>query len=141
LEGNVNVGSETTACFQCWLPLIEIDNYGQRLIGCVECNRWTRLGSKHVDMQLPEDDIDMQLPEDDIDALRRRRAAKESLHMRGSGSTGGSRCGLCSRLGADLYSCNAHLSRNVGSNFHPAVTQPSLTCQARLADTRHVMAC
>jgi hypothetical protein len=50
--------------------LTEIDHYGERLIGCVECNRWTRRGTKHVITQLPDEDID---------ALRRRRAAGEQL--------------------------------------------------------------
>jgi hypothetical protein len=27
-------------CLQCHAPLIEIDYYGQRLIGCIQCNRW-----------------------------------------------------------------------------------------------------
>jgi hypothetical protein len=45
---------------------MEIDHYGQRLVGCVECNRWTRMGSEHVLVQLPDEDID---------ALRRQRAA------------------------------------------------------------------
>ena len=45
-------------------PLIEIDHYGERLIGCIECNRWGRPG----DATLP-----MQLIEDDPDALRARR--------------------------------------------------------------------
>jgi hypothetical protein len=28
-------------CPNCHRPLIEIDHYGERLIGCIECNRWT----------------------------------------------------------------------------------------------------
>jgi hypothetical protein len=62
------LSNETTACFQCRGSLIEIDNYGERLIGCVKCNRWTRFGSEHVTMQLPEEDIE---------ALRYWRAAKK----------------------------------------------------------------
>jgi hypothetical protein len=27
-------------CAGCNRPLIEIDHYGERLIGCVRCNRW-----------------------------------------------------------------------------------------------------
>jgi hypothetical protein len=26
-------------CPNCHRPLIEIDHYGERLIGCIECNR------------------------------------------------------------------------------------------------------
>ena len=28
-------------CPHCRRPLIEIDHYGERLIGCIECNRWS----------------------------------------------------------------------------------------------------
>jgi len=51
-------------CPHCHHPLIEIDYYGERLIGCIECNRWGRPG----DATLP-----MQLIEDDLDGLRARR--------------------------------------------------------------------
>jgi hypothetical protein len=30
-------------CPHCHRPLIEIDHYGERLIGCIECNRSPRL--------------------------------------------------------------------------------------------------
>ena len=43
-------------CKQCDRPLIEIDNYGERLLGCIECNRWTWHGSKQP-IELPEDDL------------------------------------------------------------------------------------
>jgi len=59
---------ESTVCFQCRKALIEIDHYGERLIGCVECNRWGRPG----DMRLV-----MELMEEDIEALRYWRAAKK----------------------------------------------------------------
>jgi hypothetical protein len=49
----------------CHRPLIEIDYYGERLIGCVECNRWGRPG---------DDTLTMQLCEDDLEALRGARA-------------------------------------------------------------------
>jgi hypothetical protein len=64
----MSLNNETTVCFQCRGSLVEIDHYGKRLIGCVECNRWTRLDSEHVTMQLPEEDIE---------ALRYWRAAKK----------------------------------------------------------------
>ena len=32
-----------SACPHCHHPLIEIDHSGERLIGCIECNRWGRL--------------------------------------------------------------------------------------------------
>ena len=51
-------------CNQCKRPLIEIDHYGDRLIGCIECNRWGR----------PDDErLVMELKEDDLEALRAAR--------------------------------------------------------------------
>jgi hypothetical protein len=44
-------------CPNCHRPLIEIDHYGERLIGCIECNRWTWPGSDKPFMALPEDDL------------------------------------------------------------------------------------
>ena len=37
---------EGGTCFQCIRPLIEIDHYGERLTGCLECNVWR--GSKRA---------------------------------------------------------------------------------------------
>jgi hypothetical protein len=28
-------------CIQCKQPLVEIDNYGARLTGCLTCNLWS----------------------------------------------------------------------------------------------------
>jgi protein-arginine kinase activator protein McsA len=28
-------------CPSCHRTLIEIDHYGERLVGCIECNRWS----------------------------------------------------------------------------------------------------
>jgi hypothetical protein len=42
---------------RCEQPLIEIDHYGERLVGCVECNRWSWRGSRRLFMELPEDDV------------------------------------------------------------------------------------
>ena len=39
-------------------PLIEIDPYGERLVGCIECNRWSWRGSDRLFMELPEEDIE-----------------------------------------------------------------------------------
>ena len=48
----------STVCFHCRETLTEIDYYGERLIGCVECNRWGRLGDKRLVMELMEEDIE-----------------------------------------------------------------------------------
>ena len=45
-------------CKQCGKALIEIDHYGERLIGCIDCNRWTWPGSDEPFMELPEDDLE-----------------------------------------------------------------------------------
>jgi hypothetical protein len=45
-------------CPECHASLIEIDHYGERLVGCVECNRWSWLGSHRLLLELPDDDID-----------------------------------------------------------------------------------
>jgi hypothetical protein len=42
---------------RCKRPLIEIDHYGERLVGCVECNRWSWRGSHRLFMELPEQDL------------------------------------------------------------------------------------
>jgi hypothetical protein len=46
-------------CPDCNRGLIEIDRHGERLIGCVDCNRWSWVGSKtnHMFMQLPDEDL------------------------------------------------------------------------------------
>jgi hypothetical protein len=38
---------------------MEIDFYGERVVGCIECNRWTRDGW-----------LFMRLPEEDLEALK-----------------------------------------------------------------------
>jgi hypothetical protein len=53
---------DSTSCTQCDTLLIEIDFYGERLIGCIECNRWTRDGWLFI-----------HLPEADLEALRADR--------------------------------------------------------------------
>jgi hypothetical protein len=57
----------SSRCKQCDQPLVEIDNYGDRLIGCIECNRWNWRGSKRP----------MELPEDDLEALKAMVASRE----------------------------------------------------------------
>jgi hypothetical protein len=52
-------------CPYCQRPLIEIDYHGERLIGCINCNRWGKPGDKKLIMELMEDDLE---------ALREARA-------------------------------------------------------------------
>jgi hypothetical protein len=44
-----------SACTHCHQRLIELDHYGERLIGCIECNRWGRPGDATLPMQLRGD--------------------------------------------------------------------------------------
>jgi hypothetical protein len=46
------------ACHHCNGPLIEIDHYGKRLIGCIECHLWSWRGSERLFMELPEEDLE-----------------------------------------------------------------------------------
>jgi hypothetical protein len=45
-------------CPRCDGSLIEIDRFGERLIGCVGCNLWTYPDSESVSMALPEEDLE-----------------------------------------------------------------------------------
>jgi hypothetical protein len=49
--------NEFNTCQNCDRQIIEIDHYGQRLIGCLDCNRWSWEGSKRLFMELPEQDL------------------------------------------------------------------------------------
>jgi hypothetical protein len=48
---------EVGKCEKCNRRPLEIDHYGQRLIGCIDCNRWSWEGSKHLFMELVEEDL------------------------------------------------------------------------------------
>jgi hypothetical protein len=45
-------------CPTCGSQLIEIDHYGEVLIGCVHCNYWGRPGDKRPIMEMLEDDLE-----------------------------------------------------------------------------------
>jgi hypothetical protein len=40
------MGDKLETCPTCHGPLIEIDRYRERLVGCIECNRWRWPGSE-----------------------------------------------------------------------------------------------
>jgi hypothetical protein len=44
-------------CRYCNRPLMEIDHYGEALIGCIECNRWGHPNDEELIMELLEDDL------------------------------------------------------------------------------------
>ena len=48
-------------CPYCNGPLMEIDHYGEVLVGCITCNRWGHPG---------DDKLIMELMESDLEALR-----------------------------------------------------------------------
>ena len=49
--------NEPTVCPQCGRPLIEIDYYGEGLIGCADCNLWRKNGEEHL-KSLTEEDLE-----------------------------------------------------------------------------------
>jgi hypothetical protein len=51
-------GIQLETCFHCGGPLIEIDHYGERLVGCIECNRWTWSRSGQLMIELPKEDLE-----------------------------------------------------------------------------------
>jgi hypothetical protein len=40
--------SAKSLCFECKRPLVEIDNRGQRLPGCMTCNKWWSLTEREA---------------------------------------------------------------------------------------------
>jgi hypothetical protein len=48
------MSDSASSCFECKRPLTEIDNYGQRLKGCLTCNIWWSVAGDKV--RLPEED-------------------------------------------------------------------------------------
>jgi hypothetical protein len=56
-------------CKQCHQPLVEIDHYGERLIGCIECNRWKWRGSESILLELMPKDLEA------LRSLRLKRTA------------------------------------------------------------------
>jgi len=53
-------------CPRCFLPLIELDAYGERLRGCLNCNSWQVITTSEVLAKAEW----RELPEEDIAALR-----------------------------------------------------------------------
>jgi hypothetical protein len=54
----------TNGCFECKRPLVDIDNRGKRLTGCMTCNIWWSADDKQV--RLSEEDLSA------LHALRRK---------------------------------------------------------------------
>jgi hypothetical protein len=45
-------------CPYCSRPLTEIDYHGERLVGCLECNRWARPGDESLVMEIMEHELE-----------------------------------------------------------------------------------
>jgi hypothetical protein len=43
-------------CPDCHQPLIQIDHYGERWIGCIHCNKWGKPGDSNLVMELSDED-------------------------------------------------------------------------------------
>jgi len=37
---------------------MKVDHYGERLVGCLECNRWGKPGDENLIMELMEGDLE-----------------------------------------------------------------------------------
>jgi hypothetical protein len=58
------MASELVRCPRCNGALSEIDRFGERLVGCIECNRWNWPDSAEC--------VSLSLPQDDLSDLKRR---------------------------------------------------------------------
>jgi hypothetical protein len=45
-------------CPHCKHPLMEVDCYGEVLIGCIDCNRWGHSGDEEFTLEMLEDDLE-----------------------------------------------------------------------------------
>jgi len=64
-------------------PFIEIDRYGERLIGCLDCNAWGRPGDATLPMQLLEDDLEV-FRASRVDLWAGSRASSGAIFLCGS---------------------------------------------------------
>jgi hypothetical protein len=75
----VRMNQNRELCSQCNLPLIELDAYGERLRGCVECNKWQSLGSGEW-RRLLDDDL-IALKGNDPEHSFVRRGSRRSVRI------------------------------------------------------------
>ena len=45
-------------CPYCQRPLVQLDYYGEVLVGCINCNRWGKPDDEHLVMELMEADLE-----------------------------------------------------------------------------------
>jgi hypothetical protein len=60
-------------CPHCNRPLVEIDHYGEVLVGCIDCNRWGHPG---------DDKFIMELMDSDLEALRGNQRRGRLIRLR-----------------------------------------------------------
>ena len=56
MEINGGIEMSDKFCPYCNGPLMEIDHYGEVLVGCINCNRWGDPGDDKLIMELMESD-------------------------------------------------------------------------------------
>jgi hypothetical protein len=52
------VGHKLDICAVCGGSQIEIERFGEQLVGCIECNWWTWRTSENVSVTLTKDDLE-----------------------------------------------------------------------------------
>jgi hypothetical protein len=52
------MGDTLDTCAACNGPQIEIERFGGRFVGCIECNWWTWPTSESLSMALTEEDLE-----------------------------------------------------------------------------------
>ena len=63
--------SAKSLCFECKRPLVEIDNRGQRLRGCMTCNKWWSLTEREA----------VKLSVEDLSALQKLGRTKCGMRL------------------------------------------------------------
>jgi len=51
------MGDKLETCADCNGPQIEIERFGERLVGCIECNWWVWPTSENISLALTEQDL------------------------------------------------------------------------------------
>jgi hypothetical protein len=124
---------EVVRCPRCAGPLSEIERFGERLVGCTECNRWTWPNSAGC--------VFLSLPQDDLITVRRRVTpiaasySEEAVRQRPFSSTQGVARGVTFRkhftenqaaLGSSSKRFN---SRSVRHDFYAALVGYQNRCE------------
>jgi hypothetical protein len=52
------MGDKLETCAECKRPQIEIERFGERLVGCIECNWWMWATSENISMSLTNEELE-----------------------------------------------------------------------------------